>query len=124
MVSASGLVITKIQDVTVVSFRNTSILDAAAVESIARELYPLVDEQAIRKIILDFDEVRFLSSQMLGVLIALHRKCEQIKGRIVVCGIRPELKKVFQIMKLDKILDFVPSEEHGLNIFGVSTKPG
>ena len=117
----SGLVVTQIRDVTVVNFRDSSILDTVAVETIGRELYPLVDERAARKLILDFSSVRFLSSQMLGVLISLQKKSAAIKGEVVICGLRKELQKVFKIMKLEKVLSFAESEDRALNSFGVST---
>ena len=115
--AASGLVITQIRDVTVANFRDSSILDSVAVDAIARELYPLVDEKAVRKLVLDFSSVRFLSSQMLGVLLSLQKKIASIKGRMVICGLRAELFKVFKIMKLEKILTFAENEEKALNSF-------
>ena len=113
--AASGLVITQIRDVTVANFRDSSILDSVAVDAIGRELYPLVDEKAVRKLVLDFSSVRFLSSQMLGVLLSLQKKMASIKGRLVICGLREELFKVFEIMKLEKILTFAESEAKALN---------
>ncbi|MCK4601240.1 MAG: STAS domain-containing protein [Phycisphaerae bacterium] len=117
------LVISQIQNVTVVNFQETSILDTATVEAIAKELYTLVDEQARRKIVLDFHAVRFLSSQMIGVLIAMDKKSKSIGGKLVICGLRPELHKVFKITKLDKLLTFAADEEASLNSFDVFTQP-
>ena len=116
-----GLVITQIRGVTVVNFRNSSILDSVAVDGIGQELYPLVDEKAVRKLVLDFSSVRFLSSQMLGVLLSLQKKIASIKGRMVICGLREELFKVFKIMRLEKILTFAESEEKALNSFDIFT---
>ena len=115
----SGLVISKMQDVVVVTFRATSILDDGTVESIRQDLYSLVDEQARRKVLLDFGHVRFLTSAMLGVLIALHKKSQAIKGKLVICGLRPDLKKIFAITKLDSILEFADDEADALKRFGV-----
>ncbi len=117
--AARGISISQIQDVTVVNFQQSSILDSAAVEAIGESLYKLVDEQARRKIVLDFTPVRFLSSSMLGVLIALQKKARTIKGKIVLCGLRPELMKVFKITKLDKMLTFADDEQQALRKFHV-----
>lgn len=119
--AASGLVITQIKGVTVVNFRDSSILDGVEVDAIGQELYPLVDEKAVRKLVLDFSSVRFLSSQMLGVLLSLQKKIASIKGRMVICGLRAELFKVFKIMKLEKILTFAESEAKALNSFDIFT---
>lgn len=119
----SGLLVSQMHGVTVVNFRHTSILDAAAIEVIRKELCALIDEQARRKVILDFAHVKFLSSTMLGVLIDLHKKSRLIDGKIVVCGLRPQLYKVCKIMNLHKLLEFADDEEQALNSFDVFTNP-
>ena len=119
---SSGLVVSEIENVTIVSFRSASIIDLPSVESIGRDLYALVDEQAKRRIVLDFAAVKFLSSQMLGVLISLQKKSKAIKGRVVLSGLRPELQKVFKITKLDKILEFASDEADALKRFDVLGK--
>ena len=121
--ASGGLVISKMLGVTVANFRNSSILDGVAVDAIGKELYPLVDEQACRKIILDVGAVQFLSSSMIGALILLHKKSQAIKGRVVICGLRPKLKEIFKVMKLDKILDFADTENDALQLLGVQMIP-
>jgi len=115
----TGLVTTSVQEITVVNFEKTSVLDATTIGAIGNELYGLVDTQARRKLLLDFTQVKFLSSQMLGVLINLHKKLAAIEGRVILCGLKPDLLKVFTIMKLDKILTIVESEREGLQLLGL-----
>ncbi len=119
----SGLLISQIQTVTVVNFGNSAILDGTAVESIRNELYTLVDQQARRKIVLDFEKVKFLSSMMLGVLIDLHKRSQAIKGTVIVCGLRKDLFKVFKVMNLHKLLDFAKTQEEALGKFDAFTQP-
>jgi len=115
--SESGLVVSQVLGVTVASLRKSSILDAAAVESIGRELYALIDAQARRKVVLDLRMVQFLSSTMLGVLVNAHKKAQAIKGRFIICGLREKLFEVFKITRLDKILEFADSEEEAIGRF-------
>jgi len=110
----SDLVVTEVQGVTTVSFRNPSILDAHAIDTIGEELYALVDRQAKRKVLLDFSQVNFLSSKMMGVLLALHGKAAKIKGKVVICSLQPNLFEAFRIMQLDKLLSFAKTEADGL----------
>ena len=117
-----GLMINQIQGATIVNFRDVSILDGVAVEAIGKELYALVDQQAQRKIILDFTPVRFMSSSMIGVLLSLRKKAEEIKGKVVICGLRSELHKVFNIMKLENILTFADNEHKALSLLGVHSQ--
>ena len=119
----TGLVVSQVLGVTIVNFHKSAILDAETVDRIARELYVLVDEQARRKIILDLCQVRFLSSTILGVLVALQKKSRAIKGKVVICGLRPDLSKVFEITKLDKLFEFADGEDEAMRRFDILTKP-
>lgn len=119
--SNSGLILMHIRDVSVVNFRNTSILDGNAVEDIRQELYSLIDDKAQRKVVLDFTSVHFLSSMMLGVLLEMQKKSKAIKGNIVICGLRPKIFEVFKVMRLDKLMNFAADEQQALGQFGVTT---
>jgi anti-sigma B factor antagonist len=118
----SRLTLHAIKHVTVVNFHDSSILDMARIQQIADLLYPLVDRNDRRELLLDFTEVEFMSSGALGVLLTLRQKLTKVGGRAVICGMRAELRKVFKIAALDKLFEFVSTEEEGLNSFGVSTK--
>lgn len=115
----SGLIINQIWGTSVVNFKDSSILDAVVCQAIASELFRLVDEQAQRKIVLDFSNVKFMSSQMLGVIVSLNKKALKIKGRLVLCSMRKELMKIFKLTSLDKILEFADDEESALRVLGV-----
>ncbi|MGA2265161.1 MAG: STAS domain-containing protein [Phycisphaerae bacterium] len=110
----TGLVISEYQGVTSVNFQLNSIVEADVVQSISESLYELVDRQALRKIMLDFSDVKFMSSQMVGVLVSLHNRARAIKGRVVLYAMKPELRRVFQIMNLHKILEFAENEDEAL----------
>ena len=113
------ILVQAVGDVTVVDLRSASILDGMAIEEVGKSLFELVDEQARRKIVLDFSQVRLLSSMMLGVLVRLQKRAEGIKGRIVLCGLRPDLMKVFKITRLNKLFEFYKDENAALNSFDV-----
>jgi len=120
---SSGLVISQIHGVTVATFREQALLDGPVLDAAASELYALVDDQARRRVVVDFTLVRFLSSQAVGVMIQLRQKARAIDGRVVLCGLQPNLSRIFEIMNLQKVLEFAPDEEHALNLMGVYTRP-
>ena len=120
--SASGLVISQLQGVAVAELTVPSILEGPVIESIGEALYALVDEQACRKVIVDFSKVGFLASQMIGVLVALDNKARAIKGKVVLVGMRENLMKVFKITRLDKRLAFAADESEAMRALGVEPR--
>jgi anti-anti-sigma factor len=113
------LVVQSIGGVVVANLGGSSILDGATVDALGRRLFDLVENQAQRKILLDFSQVKFLSSSMLGVLVRLQKRARAINGRVAICGLRPELHKIFKITRLETLFDFYDNEQDGLNSFSV-----
>jgi anti-sigma B factor antagonist len=121
MTAPNRLVMYPIRDALVVVFSEPMVLDALQVQEIGDELYKLVDGRACRKLILDLSKVQMLSSAALGVLINLKKKSDAIKGKVVLCGVRKEPMKVFQITHLNKVFDIKANEEEALAVFGLTT---
>ena len=106
----TGFIVNQAENVTIASLRMGSILDGPMIDSLRDDLFELVDGRAVRKLVVDFHHVGFLSSRMLGVVVSLHKKIGEIDGTLVISGLRPNLKKVFAIMRLDKVMTFCDSE--------------
>lgn len=106
-----------IGDVAVVHFLDKKILDALCIQGIADELYRLVDLLGRKKILLNFQNVDFLSSALLGTLVYLNHKLQKVQGKLVLCCIAPKLIEVFQITKIDQIIPMVKDEQAGLLAF-------
>jgi anti-anti-sigma factor len=117
------LVTHAVSDVTIVRFDEPSILEAAMVERLGLELYRLVDQMNRTKLILDFSKVQFLASGAVGVVISLQKKVAAAKGKLVICALRRELTKVFQILKIEKLFTFCADEAAALKIFGFTAEP-
>ena len=120
MSTAARLLIQSIRDVTNVRFQESSILDTLLIQRISDELNHLVDAKYKRKLLLDFTDVKFLSSSALGVLVTLKKKSDAIKGEVLLCGLRKDLRKIFKITSLDKLFKFADDERGALEVFGVT----
>jgi anti-sigma B factor antagonist len=113
----SKLLVENHQDVTVVSFLENSILDATQIAEVSAELNSLIEGKSARKIVFDFEQLRFLSSQALGMLISVQKKLDARGGQMKMAAMRGELQKVFQITKLDRLFKFYPSVAEAVKDF-------
>lgn len=120
MASDPRLMIHNIRDVTIVNLNESSILESTRIGEIGEALFELIDGKACRKLIIDFSKVKFMSSSAIGVLITLQKKSSTIKGKLILCALRPDLKRIFDIMKLNKMFDFQVNEDSALKAFGVT----
>jgi anti-sigma B factor antagonist len=103
--------------VTVVTITGKTIVEEKTIRIIEEELIRLVDNYGNRDLVLNFEEVKNLSSYMLAALVKLHKKAQSAGGRLALCEIDPELQKVFAMTRLDKVLSIYPTEPEALQSF-------
>jgi len=91
------------QDATVVTITDEKILEDEDVKALEESIIPLVDGSV--NLIIDFSNVRFLSSAVLGLLIRVSKRINEQKGCLKLCGIGPRIFEIFKITRLDEIFD-------------------
>jgi anti-sigma B factor antagonist len=102
---------------TVVEFITPSLMDPMELEKIAQQLYGLVDDEDRRSIILDFEQVAYLSSQAISVLLALQKKLAPLpRSRLILCGVGARLMELLRITRLDRVLTIRPSQQEALKV--------
>ena len=109
----------QIGESTVVEFTSPSLMDPIELEQIAQQLYSLVDEQDRRRLILDFEKVQYLSSQAIGILLALQKKLSALrKSSLVLCGVGARLMELLRITRLDRVMTIKPSQKEAIRSLG------
>lgn len=108
----------QMKNVRVVKLLDSSIMDMKVAESIAYGISGLMEDKKVRKMILDFTAVQFMASHMLRMLTELQKQYRAGKGTLVLCGLRVELRKVFDICGLSKVMTIAKDEDSALRTLG------
>jgi anti-anti-sigma factor len=87
------------------------LLDDTKIEKVGTDLIEALNKTTEERVILDFRNVKFMSSSMLGKLVQMHKKSGEFKVKLKLCSIDPEIRQVFKITKLDKLFDIAADEE-------------
>lgn len=95
----------QVDDVCVITFRQSHILDAVTIERMTASLKDLVDASVQARFVFDFQPVAYLSSSALGMLISLQKRFLQRKANLKLSGINDEIMEIFRITKLDTVFD-------------------
>ena len=96
-------------EVTIVTFQDENILEDTQIKKLEQALLPVIKENQERTLILNFENVRFMSSAFLGLLVKAHKRVIETKGRLQLCNMDPKIYKVFEITQLTKIFDITTS---------------
>ena len=106
------------EGVMICVFTDQKILDEAVIEKLAGELRTVAEDNKGGRILLNFSGVAFMSSQMLGKLAYINKKCKADETELKLCNLGDNLMDVFKITALDKVLDIQKNEEKALASFG------
>ena len=93
-----------------VVFDDARILDETKLDQVGRDLLEMLNKTSEERVILDFRNVKFMSSSMLGKLVQVHKKAGEFKVKLKLASIDPEIRQVFKITKLDKLFDIEADE--------------
>lgn len=104
-------------DVAVVTILEVGILDENNINDIGRQLQDLVKKQYMIKMVVDLGNVKYLSSAVLRQFIALYKAIKEEKGDLKLCHVRPEIREVFKITKLDKMIEIHDTLQAAVNSF-------
>ena len=104
-------------NVAVVTILESRILDENNINEIGRELMELVTKRYMIKMIIDLGEVKYLSSAVLRQFIALYKKIKEEKGDLKLCRVAPEVREVFKITQLDKMIEIKDDLDSAINAF-------
>lgn len=93
------------EDATVITLAEERILEDADIKGLEESIMPIIEQAGRINLILDFCNVEFLSSAVLGLLIRISKKVYQQDGQLKLCGIDEKIYKIFKITRLNKIFD-------------------
>ena len=122
MEEKKGVEITTRAGTSVVSFQAASISDVEEINAIYSKIDDFVEKNKPMRLIFDFKQVKFFSSQVLGMLLNMRNKLMPNNGEVLISSINPQLHRVFRITNLDKIFRFFPNVESAVNTINTASE--
>lgn len=93
------------ENAIIVSFTDEKILEEKDINSLQESIMSVIDQAERINLILDFSNVKFLSSAVLGLLIRISKRIYEHNGRLRLCNIDPKIYEIFKITRLTKTFD-------------------
>ena len=111
MAKDSRLMIQRDREITRIEFLDRNILEEASIQQIGDEISQIIEQSAVPKLLLSFENVEHLSSAALGTLITVNNKIRQKGGQLRLSNIDPQIYEVFVITKLNKLFQIYDNAE-------------
>ena len=90
---------------TIMSFTGEKILEENDINALQESIMSVIEQSERINLILDFGNVRFLSSTVLGLLIRISKRIYGSNGQLRLCNINPKIYEIFKITRLTKTFD-------------------
>jgi anti-sigma B factor antagonist len=98
--------------VVVVHAKELGVANSAAFREAVE---PHVDQNT--KIVLDLAPVEFVDSSGLGAILSVLRKVSTGEGDLRVCGACPQVQSLFEMVRLDRILQIFATRDEAIASF-------
>jgi anti-sigma B factor antagonist len=96
------------ENATIVTFTDKKILEERDIQALQDSIMSVIEQADHLNMILDFCNVSFLSSAVLGLLIRISKKVYERQGQLKLCKINPKIYEIFKITRLTNIFDIYP----------------
>lgn len=106
---------------SVLCIRLIGELDHHTAEELRQKVTETLASQDIQHIVLNLEQLSFMDSSGLGVILGRYKQVKQVGGEMVVCAISPAVKRLFDMSGLFKIIRLETSEEKALMTLGVAS---
>jgi anti-sigma B factor antagonist len=95
----------------IINFTDEKILEEKDINALQESIISVIEQTEKINLILDFGNVRFLSSAVLGLLIRISKRIYESEGRLRLCNINPKIYEIFKITRLTKTFDIYKDVE-------------
>lgn len=99
-----------VDDVMVSTCMDTRLNDEIGIQAWGEELYALIDGLKCKKLVINFQNVVFMSSSSLRVLITVNSRCKNKGIKLALCGINDNIMEAFKITRLDSVFNIKKGE--------------
>lgn len=82
-----------------------------------REKFQQVFDEKRSKLLVNLRKVSYIDSSGLATFVEALQRMKRAGGKLVLAGLAPAVRGVFEIAKLDSIFDLMDSEERALLSF-------
>lgn len=109
-----------IDNAAIITFTDQKILEEKDIHALQESLMSVIEQAEHINLILDFRNVKFLSSAVLGLLIRVSKKVYERDGSLILCNINQKIYEIFKITRLNKIFDICKNVEDAVSQLSVN----
>jgi anti-anti-sigma factor len=107
-----------LQSVQVIELDLPGSLDAMEFDRLNESVLNMLDGKEASNWVLDLSAVAYLGSAMLGLIVNIRQQVKTAGGRLVLCGMSPELLEIFRNCSMERLFTIARSRSDAVKVAG------
>jgi len=109
-----------VDDVVLVEIMTKELIGPEHAEELGNELWKVTGQEWAKRMLVDFQRVRYLSSTGFAVLFKLVTQAKAAGRQVKFCNMHPDVRIGADIVGLGKLVEIHESQNSALEAFGQS----
>ncbi len=89
-------------------------MDTMEIDSVIDGVLSKLDGNAEGRWITDLSDVSYMGSSMLGLMVNIRQRIAQAGGKLILCGLKPQLLNIFQACCLEKLFNIARTRDEAI----------
>jgi stage II sporulation protein AA (anti-sigma F factor antagonist) len=85
-------------------------MDLTGADALKKQLDHYIEQEHIRRLVLNLEQVTFLDSSGLGIIIGRYKKMAAHHGKMYIVGAKPPVEKILVFSGINQIIPLYRSE--------------
>lgn len=90
-------------------------LDHHTAEKVRVDIENELQKETYTHLILNLEQLHFMDSSGLGVILGRYKKVSQSGGKMILCSVQPSIYRLMEMSGLFKIISFFDNEKSALD---------
>jgi anti-anti-sigma factor len=103
-----------IDDIIVVEFIVMGLSESPELQRMDEQLQEALMRSKTKHMVLDCSRLHFIASRALGMVVTLSRLADYHKGKLIICGLREQIRHLFRFSGLDRFLSVMDTRAEAL----------
>jgi len=91
-------------------------MDMVVAEKLRKEIDRKLDTKKVSNLVINLEEVTFIDSSGLGVIIGRFKKISGLNGKMYLVGARPQVHKILMFSGINRLVSMYNNEQDIINI--------
>lgn len=108
--------VTQVGSANVVALKLPLEVDSDEFDWINEQMLGIFDSRPHERWVLDVSGLNYMGSSALGLMVNIRQRISQSGGQLILCGLSPQLLRVFRTCCLERLFHIVKTRADALRI--------